>query len=177
MLIVCGVLLLAVVAVRLGNIPIPQQPLAALRSALLPIGLNAQKPVASQRVIVDGTTVTLEFASVTPNNYIIDVAMTDATGRPIPAQQAYLYLTMPGMMMGASEIEIKPTGTGYYRAEGALFSMTGLWQVEASLQRGADLWVRAPVQVIISDNGTIQSVTPLAPTALPDSAPSVEVQN
>lgn len=122
--------------------------------------VGESKPTVTQQVVVDNTVVTFGLRNDDENAHTIDITLTDANGQPVAARQAYLFLTMPGMLMGVDSIEAESKGVGHFVAEGSLFSMLGEWRVEASLERAPDDWVRAPIFVRVGNDGVIELVTP-----------------
>lgn len=162
LLMICGAIVLAVTLLRPMLFNAWESTGAQLsRLVLFDVPFMAeQKPAITQRSVVGDAAVTLGLRSNGENTHTIEIMLTDRNGLPVAARQAYLFLTMPGMLMGVDSIEAESRGTGHFVAEGSLFSMLGEWRIEASVERAPDDWVRVPFIARVGSNGAIEFVAP-----------------
>src|SRR5205085_9724258 len=115
-------------------------------AVLLATGVLANLPPAREALVQLGraqtrtsqlgslkATVTVDPAVAGLNTY--DVALTDASGRPVDnAERVALRFSHTQMDMGQIEAVLQPRGDGHYTAQGSYLSMAGLWDVDVRVR-------------------------------------------
>jgi mono/diheme cytochrome c family protein len=78
-------------------------------------------------------TMQLDQAALGPRVLLVDVK--DAAGQLVDLSAVRLRFTMAEMDMGQIEADTQSLGRGRYQASGSFFTMAGLWDVSATLER------------------------------------------
>lgn len=108
--------------------------------------------------------VTLRVDAAALGQRVFDVDVRDAGGRAVDARDVRLRFTMAEMDMGVVEAQAQPVAPGQYRAQGAPFSMVGLWAVEVMLQRDGQAPLLVPFALAVAAPGEASGpLNPLAP--------------
>lgn len=96
------------------------------------------QPFTETQTVAD-LRVTLSVAPNYVGNNRFDVALANALGQAMTAEQVVLLLDHREMDMGQREVRAQATGPGRYQVTGNFLSMTGPWQVDVRVHRsGAD---------------------------------------
>jgi mono/diheme cytochrome c family protein/Tol biopolymer transport system component len=101
------------------------------------LGRAARPPATaiSQTSQVGDLQVTMQLDQAALGQRVVEVAVRDAAGRPADVSAVQLSFTMAEMDMGQVAAAAQPLGQGRYQASGPFFTMAGLWNVDATIER------------------------------------------
>lgn len=133
-----GLAVLAAAALLASVSPPQQLGRAAGRSGVVAVGSD----------FAGTTRIRLEAGPGTAGSNRFTVRLTDPdTGEPVEADRVSLRFTYLGPdPVGTSTLNLSPSGSGAFRAQGANLSLAGRWEVVVLVQRGADS-VEVPLQL------------------------------
>ena len=93
------------------------------------MGMSSTAPLSSHEATKSSLKITATMASpASSGDNALDIAVTNASGKPITAAKVTALVAMTSMDMGTSSPSVKETGKGHYSTT-VDFSMAGPWRV------------------------------------------------